>query len=135
MRQRQAEEHAQTSLGFCALVWCAEIFLHTYNARTQRMGLERLTGDVPDTSKWLDFDMYDQIWFGDSPGKEENPRPGRCLGVSHHIGSTLCCWVINSKGTVYSRTTVQHVMAQDMKSDDIRCQFKSLDAFTNRTVE
>ena len=31
------------------------------------------------------------------------------------------------KGTVYSRTTVQHVTAQDMKSDDIHCQFGSLD--------
>ena len=111
-----------------ALVWCAEIFSHTYNAKKQRMGLERLTGDMPDISEWLDFDMYDQIWFWDSPGKEENPRPGRWLGVSHHIGSTLCYWVIDGKGTIYSRTTVQHVTAQDMKSDDICRQFESLDA-------
>ena len=90
--------------------------------------MERLTGDTPDISEWLDFDMYDQVWFWDSPGKEENPRPGRWLGVSHHIGSALCYWVIDGKGTIYSRTMVQHVMAQDMKSSDIRHQFESLDA-------
>ena len=59
---------------------------------------------------------------------EENSRPGRWLGVSHCIGSVLCYWVIDGKKTVYSRTMVQHAMAQDMKSDDIRCQFESLDA-------
>ena len=111
-----------------ALVWCAEIFSHTYNAKTQRTGLERLTGDTPGISEWLDFDMYEQVWFWDSPAKEENPRPGRWLGVSHHIGSALCYWVIDGKGTIYSRTMVQHVMAQDMKSNDIRHQFESLDA-------
>ena len=83
---------------------------------------------MPDISEWLDFDMYNQIWFWDSPGKEKNPRPGRWLGVSHHIGSTLCYWVIDGKVTVYSRTTVQHVMAQDMKSDDICHKFKNIDA-------
>ena len=36
--------------------------------------------------------------------------------------------MIDGKGTVYSRTTVQHVTAQDMKSDDIHRQFESLDA-------
>ena len=58
------------------LVSCAEIFSYTCNMRTQRMELERLTGDMPDISEWLDFDMYNQVWFWDSPGKEDNPRPG-----------------------------------------------------------
>ena len=83
---------------------------------------------MPDISEWSDFDMYNQIWFWNSPGKEKNPRPGRWLGVSHHIGSALCYWVIDGKGTVYSRTTVQHIMTQDMKSDDIRHKFENLDA-------
>ena len=129
-RQAQAEEHAQASLGFCACMvcWCAEIFSRTYNAKTQRTGLERLTGDTSDISEWLDFNMYNQVWVWDSPGKEENPRPGGWLGVSHCIGSMLCSWVINGKGTIYSRTMVQHVTTQDMKSNDIHHQFESLDA-------
>ena len=83
LRWRWRDKHRQKNmprhLWDFALVWCAEIFSCTYNAKTQRTGLERLTGDTPDISEWLDFDMYDQIWFWDSPGKEENPRHGRWL--------------------------------------------------------
>ena len=66
-----------------ALVWCAEIFPRTYNNKTKRTGLECLTGDTPSISEWLDFDLYDKVWFWDSPQKEENPRPGCWLGVFH----------------------------------------------------
>ena len=66
-----------------ALVWCAEIFSRTYNHKTERTGLEHLTADMPDISKWLDFNLYNKVWFWDSPHKEENPRPGCWLGVSH----------------------------------------------------
>ena len=116
-------------------MWCAEIHSRTYNHKTQRTGLDRLTGDTPDISDWLDFDIYDQVWFWDSPDKEENPRPGRWLGVSHLIGSALCCWVINEKGTVYSRTSVQHVTSQDLKSEDICRQFELLDQRFNERLD
>ena len=116
-------------------MWCAEIHSCTYNHKTQRTGLERLTGDTPDISERLDFDIYDQVWFWDSPGKEENPRPGRWLGVSHRIGSALCYWVIDEKGTVYSRTTVQHITSQDLKSEDIRHQFELLDQRLNKRLD
>ena len=79
------------------LVWCTEIFSRTYNHKTERTGLEHLTGDTPDISEWLDFDLYDKVWFWDSPHKEQNPRPGHWLGVSHRIGSALCYWVIDHK--------------------------------------
>ena len=116
-------------------MWCVEIHSRTYNHKTQRTGLERLTGDTPDISEWLDFDIYDQVWFRDSPGKEENPRLGRWLGVSHRIGSALCYWVIDEKGTVYSRTTVQHVTSQDLKSEDICRQFELLDQRLNERLD
>ena len=97
--------------------------------------MERLTGDTPDISEWLDFDIYKQVWFWDSPGKEENPRPGWWLGVSHRIGSALCCWVIDEKGTVYSRTMVQHITSQDLKIEDIRRQFELLDQRLNERLD
>ena len=62
-----------------ALVWCTEIFSRTYNYKTERTGLEHLTRDMPDISEWLDFDLFDKVWFWDSPHKEENLRPGRWL--------------------------------------------------------
>ena len=117
-----------------ALVWCAEIFSRTYNHKTERTGLERLTGDMPDIFEWLDFDLYDKVWFLDSPHKEENPRPSRWLGVSHRIGSALCYWVIDHKGDVFSCTTVQHVIEQDLQSDDIHKQFEQLDSSLNECL-
>ena len=94
----------------------------------------RLTGDMPDISEWLDFDLYDKVWFWDSPHKEENPRPGCWLGVSHRIRSALCYWVIDHKGDVFSRTTVHHVTEQDLQSDDIRKQFEHLDSSLNERL-
>ena len=125
-RQAEKETHATTPLGLCSGL-CAKIYSHTYNAKSHRTGLERLTGDTPDISEWLDFDIYDQVWFWDSPGKEENPKPRHWLGVSHRIGSALCYWVIDVKWSVFSQTTVQHATAQDLKSDDIKRQFDQLD--------
>ena len=83
-----------------------------------------MTGDTPDISEWLDLDLYNKVWFWDSPHKEENLRPGHWLVVSHRIGSALCYLVIDHMGDVFSCTTVQHITEQDLQSDDIRKQFK-----------
>ena len=119
-RDKQRKKHMPQCLWDYALVWCAKVYSRAYNAKSQRTGLERLTGDTPAISEWLDFDIYDCVWFWDSPGKEENPKSGRWLGVSHRIDSALCYWVIGAKGSVFSQTTVQHVTVQDLKSDDIK---------------
>ena len=110
-----------------ALVWCTKILSRTHNLKSGRTGIERLTGDTPDISEWIDFDLYDRVWFWDMPGKEENPKPGRWLGVSNRIGGALCYWVVDSWGHIFLRTTVQHVTAQDLKSDDIHQQFEKFD--------
>ena len=96
-REKRRKKNIPSWLWDYVLVWCVEIHSRTYNHKTHRTGLERFTGDMPDISEWLDFDIYDQVWFWDSPGKEENPRPGWWLGVSHPIGSALCYWVIDER--------------------------------------
>ena len=134
-RDKQRKKNIPPRLWDYVLVWCAEIHSRTYNHKTHRTRLERLTGDMPGISEWLEFDIYDQVWFWDSPGKEENPHPDRWLGVSHRVGSALCYWEIDEKGTVYSRTTVQHVTSQDLKSEDIRRQFELLDPRLNERLD
>ena len=134
-RDKQRKKNIPPWLWDYVLVWCAEIHSRTYNHKTHRTGLERLTGDMPGISEWQEFDIYDQVWFWDSPGKEENPHPDRWLGVSHCVGSALCYWVIDEKGTVYSRTTVHHVTSQDIKSEDIRRQFELLDPRLNERLD
>ena len=119
-RDKRRKKNIPSRLWDYVLVWCVEIYSRTYNHKTQRTRLEHFTGDTPDISEWLDFDIYDQVWFWDSPGKEENPRPGRWLGVSHRIGS---------------RTTVQHVTSQDLRSEDIRHQFELLHQRLNQRLD
>ena len=109
------------------LVWVAQIMCRTYNASTGRTGLEAITGDSVDISEWVDFGMYDPVWYWDTPHDEENPRPGRWLGVSHRVGSALCYWVVNMEGHVLSRTTVQHVTEVELKTNQIFDLFQQLD--------
>ena len=134
-RDKRRKKNIPSRLWDYVLVWCAEIHSRTYNHKTHRTRLEHLTGDMPDISEWLDFDIYNQVWFWDSPGKEENTCLGQWLGVSHCIGSALCYWVIDEKGTVYSTTMVQHVTNQDLKSEDIRRQFELLDQRLNERLD
>jgi len=74
-----------------------------------RPGLEQVTGDSVDISKWLDFDLYDYVWYWDRPHLDipkENPKLGHWLGVSHRVGSDMCYWVVHENGNVLLRTTV-----------------------------
>ena len=85
----------------------------------RRPGLEVITGDSVDISEYTDFEFYDLVWYWDSPEAVDNPCIGRWLGVSHRIGSALCYWVLTSKGTVLSRTTVQHVTTDETRDINI----------------
>ena len=42
--------------------------------------------------------------------------------------------MIDHKGDVFSRTTVQHVTEQDLQSDDIHKQFEQLDSSLNECL-
>ena len=71
--------------------------------------------------------MYDRVWYWDKPKAEENPLPGRWLGVSHRVGSAMCYFVLTKAGQVLSRTTVQHVTDEDLKAEETRKTFDELD--------
>ncbi len=44
---------------------------------------------------------------------DEMKRLGRWLGVSHHVGSDLCYWIVTDSGQVVSKTSVEHVTHDD----------------------
>ena len=127
MRDLVRRKNMHRRLWDYALVWLAEVMSRTWNRRTGRTGLEAITGDTPDISEWIDFDMYDKIWYWDSPNAEENPLPGRWLGISHRVGSALCYYIINGNGKVLSRTSVQPVTESDIQTDEIKETFAQLD--------
>ena len=73
-----------------------------------RTPLEALTGETPDISQYLDYGLYDQVWFKEDSGLGET-KLARFLGVSHQVGSLISYWVLPASGIPMSRTTVQRV--------------------------
>ena len=55
------------------------------------------------------------------------------MGVSHHIGSALCYYILTNKGEVISRTTVQHIPREEFVKPEVQVAVKeyhvSLDQF------
>ncbi|GFH56846.1 hypothetical protein CTEN210_13322 [Chaetoceros tenuissimus] len=106
------------------IVWECQIYSRTcHNGKDT--GLERLTGDTIDISEWLDFEFYDLVWFWDDRDDEAKPSVGRWLGVSHHVGSALCYYILTDKGEVISRTTVQHIPREEFVKPDVQEAVKS----------
>ena len=88
------------------MVYKSEILSRISQGHDGRTGMERITGDTVDLSEWTDFEFYDLCWYWDTPNDWENPKLGRCLVVSHRIGSLICYCIQNYIGTVLARTTV-----------------------------
>lgn len=110
------------------LQWICKIMSLTFRHKYRRPGLEVLTGDTQDISNYTDFGFYCPVWFWESPSAQEPPQPGRWLGVADNVGTgTLCYWVINAKGQIFSRTTVQNVMDDEFKVDSTKKLFSDLD--------
>ena len=121
-RRRMADLNVPKRLWDYGLVYEAGILNRVARGQDGRTGIERLAGDTPDISEWLDFSFFDLVWFHDnSKGDttDEQPSLGYWLGVAHRIGSDLCYWVLTKSGKVIARTTVQHVTQADMDDPKI----------------
>ena len=46
------------------------------------------------------------------------------LGVSHRVGIALCYWILSEKVKVLSRTTVQHLTAEEPRDPDVQEQIR-----------
>ena len=57
---------------------------------------EKVIGETPDISEYLDYGFYDWVYYWDQPKDIENPKIGRWLGVSHRIGSALCYFILKN---------------------------------------
>ena len=66
----------------------SDIISSLYTGR-QRPFLEVLICDSVDISKYIDFELYDLIWYWDNLDSIGNPCIGRWLGVYHRVGSAL----------------------------------------------
>jgi hypothetical protein len=108
----------------------------TYREKYGQTGLEVLTGDTPDISNYTDFTFYSPVWFWKTPSAQEPPQPGRWLGVANDIGTrTLSYWVIDKRGQVYARTSVQCVMDDELKVNATKELFDEMDSAIKQTLD
>ena len=89
--------------------------------------MEQLTGETPDISEYLDCSFYDWCWYNDNAGLGE-PKLGRWLGVSHHVGSLMSYWVLTLKGHVISGTTVSRVTNLEKQQTDVKHRLTEFDS-------
>ena len=73
-----------------------------------------------DISEWMEFDFYDLVWFCNNHSDDTKPMLVPWIFVSHRVGSALCYWVIGEKGKVLSRTTFQHLTAEEPIDTDVQ---------------
>eukprot|EP00957_Ditylum_brightwellii_P090239 6872706-Ditylum_brightwellii.AAC.1 len=50
-----------------------------YTSLGDRTRYKKITGDMPDTTSWLDFHFYNLVWCWNKPNAEDNPALGRWL--------------------------------------------------------
>jgi len=114
-------------------VYEGEILSMMSRGSTGRSGYEEVTGNTPDISEWLDFEFYDLVWWWYRPNKpdvtDETRRLARWLGVSHHVGSDLCYWLVTDSGQIVSKMSVEHVTRDDYLTEDKK---KKIEAFNEK---
>ena len=81
-----------------------------------RVPLERITGETPDISEYLDFGFYDWVNYRTNAGLGE-PEVGRWLGVSHRVGQLMSYWILPKSGIPISCSTVQRLTNLDRQTD------------------
>ena len=59
-------------------------------------------------------------------------RLARWLGISHHVGSDMCYWLIIESGKLILKTSVEHVTRDDMLASGTK---KQIDIFNTNPEE
>ena len=90
-----------------------------------RMGLEKVTGETPEISEYIDFSFYDPCWYKENAGMGKT-KMGRWLGVLHRTGSLMSFWILTPSCRVVSRTLVQRITNLELQEETNK---KKLTAF------
>lgn len=130
---RRARRRAPKCVWDFGLVWECEIYSRTAT-KDNRTGLERITGDTVDISEWLEFEFYDLIRYWDTRDSDNKSSIGRWLGISHHVGSALCYWILTNTGKVLSRTTVQHLTQEEVRDPEIQDEIREYHKCLNQSI-
>jgi hypothetical protein len=123
-QRRMTRQRVHNRLWDYGLVYKSEILSRLSRGHDGRIGYERLTRVTPDISECLDFDFYDLVWYHADPRNTDKAsrQIGKCLGISHRVGSDMCYWILTAAGKVTSNTSVQHVILDEQGDPVIKLQ-------------
>ena len=128
MKRRRVRDDIPKRLWDFQLNYECDIMNLTATGPDRQTNYERVTGDTPDISEYVDFGFYDPVWFWDHPTNTENPHIGRWLGVSHRVGSIMCYYVIKANGHIESRTTLQRVTDEELLKPEFQQKITDFDS-------
>jgi hypothetical protein len=65
---------------------------------------------------------------------ESRKELGRWLGVSHRVGQAMCFFILTGNGTVISRSSVQALNPDEIRTEDIKNQIQQYDQTVNNKI-
>ena len=119
------------------LRWVVEIMQRTASDAGDlrgRTSLEKVTGEMPEISEYVDFGFYDYCWYRENAGMGET-KLGRWLGVSHKTGSLMSFWVLTDKYRVISGTSVQRMTELEKQEESVANRLKAFDEAIKLTIK
>jgi len=89
---------------------------------------EKITGNTPDISEFLEFQWYEPIWYYEPTAfPEERHLIARWIGVAHRVGQAMCYWILPVSGVPIARTTIQKISNEDLETEAVKAKLKDLD--------
>ena len=111
------------------LRWVVEIMQRTASDTGTlhgRTGLEKVTGETPEISEYIDFGFYDPCWYKENASMGKT-KMGRWLGVSHKTRSLISFWILTPSCRVVSRTSVQRITNLELQEETNRRRMTAFD--------
>ena len=95
-------------------------------------------GHTIDISEWLDFEFYDLVWYWNerkADMADDTKKIGRWLGIAHRAGSNMTYWILTQSGKVIARSTIQHVIHSEIRTDAIKKRVDDFDKAINMKLD
>ena len=123
------KKHVPKRLWDYGLRWVVEIMQRMASDASTlhgRTGLEKVTGETPEISEYIDFGFYDPCWYKENASMGET-KMGRWLGVSHKTGSLMSFWILTPSCHVVSRTSVQRITNLELQEETNKRKLTAFD--------
>ena len=124
-------------LWYYGLIWIFEtgnISVSSLQYASGRTPLEYITGETPDISEYLDFNLYDWTTYRANDGLGELSI-GLYLGVSNKVGQMIYYWVLTVSGIVTLCVTVQRLTNSERNTDEWSQQMRKYNIAIEQRID